>query len=144
MNPDGFGQARLTNNAATDHGPSWSPEGTKIASQSDRDGNSEIYVMNTDGSGQTRIKNKSSDEFWPSWLLDSTKITFETTRYGLEEIYATNADESLQTNLITNSVSDNWPVWRQEPALALAATPVLVYLDFNPRFHSESQILGYG
>ena len=43
---------RLTNNAAFDIEPSWSPDGTKIAFASDRDGNSEIYVMNADGSGK--------------------------------------------------------------------------------------------
>jgi hypothetical protein len=36
---------RLTNNDAEDAIPSWSPDGTKIAFISDRDGNYEIYVM---------------------------------------------------------------------------------------------------
>jgi len=45
MNTDGNEQTNLTNNPAEDEFPSWSPDGKKIAFQSYRDGNSEIYVM---------------------------------------------------------------------------------------------------
>ncbi len=33
----------------------WSPDGTKIAFDSRRDGNFEIYVMNADGTNPTRL-----------------------------------------------------------------------------------------
>ena len=32
--------------------PAWSPDGTKIAFTTTRDGNAEIYVMNRDGSNR--------------------------------------------------------------------------------------------
>jgi hypothetical protein len=35
--------------------PVWSPDGSKIAFYSDRDGNEEIYVMNADGTDQTNL-----------------------------------------------------------------------------------------
>ena len=43
--------------AAEDYGPKING---KIAFQSDRDGNFEIYVMNADGSGQMNLSNNNS------------------------------------------------------------------------------------
>ena len=46
--------------------PSWSPDGTKIAFQSRRDTNVEIYVMEADGSSPTNVTNHPSNDAWPS------------------------------------------------------------------------------
>jgi Tol biopolymer transport system component len=46
MNPDGTEQQNLTNNPANDGEGSWSPDGTKMVFESDRDGNLEIYTTN--------------------------------------------------------------------------------------------------
>jgi Tol biopolymer transport system component len=67
LNADGSGVARLTNNSAEDRSPSWSPDGTRITFDSDRDGNREIYVMNADGSGQTNLTNSPTRDAFPSW-----------------------------------------------------------------------------
>ena len=37
--------------------PSWSPDGSQIAFESDRDGDYEIYIMAADGSNQRRLVN---------------------------------------------------------------------------------------
>jgi len=42
-----------------------SPDGTRIAFQTDRDGNVEIYVMNADGSAETNLTNDPADDFQP-------------------------------------------------------------------------------
>ena len=36
MNADGTGQTRITNNPASDDAPAWSPDGTKIAFETNR------------------------------------------------------------------------------------------------------------
>jgi TolB protein len=58
--------ATLTDNPAWDGKPAWSPDGTKIAFVSDRDGNGDIYVMNADGSNVIRLTNEGYN-FEPSW-----------------------------------------------------------------------------
>jgi Tol biopolymer transport system component len=56
MNSDGTDQINLTQGASShDVTPTFSPSGKKIAFQSDRDGNTEIYKMNADGSNPTRL-----------------------------------------------------------------------------------------
>ena len=51
----------------TDIQPKYSPNGENVTFVSDRDGNSEIYVMDADGSNQTRLTNNSASDFYPSW-----------------------------------------------------------------------------
>jgi TolB protein len=55
-------QTRLVNNAASDTQPAWSPDDAKIALTSDRDSDTEIFLMNADGSGQTNHTNNATDE----------------------------------------------------------------------------------
>jgi len=45
----------------------FSPDGSKIAFESSRDGSYEIYIMNLDGSGQTRLTNNSAEDIFPSF-----------------------------------------------------------------------------
>ncbi|MDY7080437.1 MAG: hypothetical protein SXV54_26450 [Chloroflexota bacterium] len=47
--------------------PAWSPDNTRIAFVSDRDGNLEIYVMNADGSGQVNLTNSPAHDTSPAW-----------------------------------------------------------------------------
>jgi len=74
MNADGTDQTRLTNNPAGDWNPDWSPDGTRIAFNSNREsGQDEIYVMNPDGSGVTDLTNNPASDGSPTWSPDGTK-----------------------------------------------------------------------
>jgi TolB protein len=83
----------------------------KIAFQSDRDGNLEIYTMNADGSGQTRLTNNGAIDEHPKWSPDGKKIAFDSNRDGNLEIYTMNADGSGQTRITNNTVFDEMPTW---------------------------------
>jgi Tol biopolymer transport system component len=82
MNPDGTGETRLTTTTSENADPVWSPDGSKIAFSSDRDGNYEIYVMNSDGTQQTRITTDPAYDGQPTWSPDGSKIAFISTRNG--------------------------------------------------------------
>jgi TolB protein len=47
--------------------PAWSPDGSRIAFLTGRDGNGEIYVMNADGSGPTNLTNNPAEDYDPVW-----------------------------------------------------------------------------
>lgn len=74
INADGSNQTRLADNVMMMIGLvpawvelAWSPDGTKIAFVSSRDGNDEIYVMNAAGSNQIRLTNNTVDDLAPIW-----------------------------------------------------------------------------
>ncbi len=83
----------------------------KITFVSERDGNSEIYVMNTNGSDQRRLTNHAATDNFPSWSPDGSKIAFVSDRDGDDEIYVMNTDGSNLTKLTDNSDSHNPPSW---------------------------------
>jgi TolB protein len=72
FNPGGT-PAQLTNTKGASLSPAWSPDGTKIAFTSNRDGADKIYVMNADGSDARALHDGSA----PSWSPDGQWIAFQ-------------------------------------------------------------------
>jgi Tol biopolymer transport system component len=148
MNDDGTDQTKL---ASDGYKPAWSPDGTKIAFSSYRDGDSKIYVMNADGSQETNLTNKHytslsryRDDHYPaldsspSWSPDGTKIAFSggrlrftAGRYGDVDIWVINADGSSPTRLTRYWVESRSGWWFTLflilPSLALILLAVLVW-----------------
>jgi Tol biopolymer transport system component len=107
INADGTGEVRLTDNAATNVDPTWSPDGSKIAYSA----NGEITVMNADGSGQTPLTNDAFSDHEPDWSPDGSRIAFVSFRGGNTDLWVINADGTGQTQLTTTSASERDPTW---------------------------------
>lgn len=123
MNVDGSGLIRLTNNSYNDDHPRWSPNGTKILFQSDRNSippdldnpgpaKQDIYVMNADGTSQTRLTTDAADDCNAVWSPDGNKIVFQSLRNGVyHQVYTMNADGTSQMNLSNGTAADYQPSW---------------------------------
>ena len=64
----------------------------KILFSSDRDGNSEIYMMNPDGSQQVRLTDHRADDFGPVCSPTGEEILFVSERGGMRDLYIMRAD----------------------------------------------------
>jgi Tol biopolymer transport system component len=108
MNADGGGRDQLTTHEANDSSPAVSPDGTRIAFESERDGNTEIYVMDADGGNQVRLTNDPARDAAPAWSPDGRRIVFTSDRdnRASADIYVMNAD-GTGVERLTNDLS-NW------------------------------------
>jgi len=102
---------RVTDYPESEYVSSWSPDGTRLAFNSKRDGNGEIYVINADGSNPTNLTNDPAYDGWPDWSPDGTKIAFYSNREEDYEIHVMDADGSNPTNLTMSDGYDAYPSW---------------------------------
>ncbi|GMQ85787.1 MAG: hypothetical protein BMS9Abin07_1355 [Acidimicrobiia bacterium] len=72
----------------------------KIAFVSDRDGNSEIYVVDADGSDPVNLTSNPAADSAPSWSPDGRQIAFASDRDGERAIYVMNGDGTAPTRLV--------------------------------------------
>ena len=91
---------------ASANDPAFSPDGSRIAFVTQRDGNPEIYVMNADGTGVTRVTNDPQVDGRPAFTPDGQSIVFHSSRpAGKQEIWAVNLDGTGLTQLTRDSIN---------------------------------------
>lgn len=115
MRTDGTELVRLTSNRANDKVPQFSPDGTSIVFQTDRDGNYELYRMEMDGGRQTRLTHVAGKDKRISWSPDGRKIVFQSTRTGHWQIFTMNSDGSDQVQITFGDCDSNMPRWSAQP-----------------------------
>ncbi len=107
---------QLTNGDGSDLAPAWSPDRRRIAFQSNRDGNWEIYVMRADGTNTRRLTHDDTRDGEPGWSPDGNEIAF--TRNG--DLYAMAAD-GRRVHSLENP--GEWPTWSTQPAELASDVP---------------------
>jgi Tol biopolymer transport system component len=111
----GGAPTRLTRNPASDSNPTWSPDGRRIAFESNRRGHrryqdSDVYSMRADGSGVRELTFSNVFDGDPAWS-STNRIAFESDRTGNRDIWAVDADGSNEQQLTTSRAFDSDPAW---------------------------------
>jgi dipeptidyl aminopeptidase/acylaminoacyl peptidase len=106
MNADGSAPVNLTNHPAYDVAPTFSPDGSRIAFASDRDGDQEIYVMDADGSDPTRVTTAAGNDSDPAFSADGSRIAFTSDRDGNRELYVIGVDGTDETRLTASAADE--------------------------------------
>lgn len=114
---------RLTFDYNNDTMPAWSPDNRWIAFVSDRDGNSEIYVMDTRGENIRRLTHDPTRDTEPQWSPDGRWIVYASIRQNQWELFIIETRCALMPDLSDdctprtirltyNYVDDRGAVWR--------------------------------
>jgi uncharacterized protein YjdB len=98
--------AKISTDSGVATEPAFSPDGSRIAFVSTRDGNPEVYVMNADGTNPTRLTTDPQADGHPVFTPDGQAVVFHSMRTaGKQEIWMVNVDGSGLTQLTRDSVN---------------------------------------
>jgi Tol biopolymer transport system component len=117
-------RTRITFDEEGDWSPVWSPDGSRVAFQSRRDGIIGIYAKNADGTGTIEMMHTFERPMWPSqWTPDGE---------GILAIYASGPDGAEVWYVPVDSAIEPYPLLQ------------LPENQYDPRLSPDGRWLAYG
>ncbi len=106
---------RLIYSTRTQAAARYSPDGARIAFQSNRSGSTEIWLAEADGSDPERITSFNGPyTSAPSWCSDGRRIAFDSRASGLSAIYIEDIRERVPRKVVTSEKNLSLPTWSQD------------------------------
>lgn len=98
-----------------DSDPQYSPDGKYVAYQSERSGDSEIWIADSEGSASrqlTRLRAKGSG--YPRWSPDGKHIVFHSRPSGYANIFTIDVQSGAYQQVTTGPTNDTMPSWSHD------------------------------
>lgn len=104
---------RLTDDPGTDVSGVWSPDGSRIAWESDRTGNFQIWMMNADGGSKQQVTQGPSVHGWAQWHPDGTRLLYwgYNPETGMHAISTADPDGGNVAVIVESGETLDRPVW---------------------------------
>ena len=87
------------------------PDVGRIAFQSNREGDPDLYIQDTGTGAIERLTSSPGIDTQPAYSPDGSMMAYMSDRTGDNEIYIANADGSNPVNITNNPASDQNPAW---------------------------------
>ncbi len=94
--------------------PAYSPDGSRIAFCSSRDGEFDLYVMSADGTDVKRVVKLTGMQARPCWSPDGKRIAFTWNADGRYDIHAVNLDGTGLVRLTDGFERADYPTWHPD------------------------------
>lgn len=113
MTATGGEPVELATGTGNDIDPAWSPDGSRLAFASFRDGGWNIFTVAPEGGVPKRITEGLLNvvNVAPSWSPDGKDIVFQSDRDGQQHIFRIPAEGGTATRLTEGTTLDLSPAW---------------------------------
>jgi Tol biopolymer transport system component len=102
--------------------PSYSPDGRRIAFQSNRSGSSEIWIADEDGGNAARLTAFNGPlTGGPAWCSDGRRLAFDSRESGVSSIYIVDTLERVPRRVQTSQANLALPAWTADCRFLLAS-----------------------
>jgi eukaryotic-like serine/threonine-protein kinase len=92
----------------------YSPDGSKIAFESQRGGDKNVWVSNADGSNATQLVTTTGDSGTPRWSPDGRRLVFDSVSAGSFDLYVVGVDGTPPRRLTQDSTDEATATWSHD------------------------------
>lgn len=134
----------ITDELSGAHLPMWSPDGTRIAFHSFRDGNFHIWMINPDGTALEQISTGNFDYREPFWSADGKRIICSSDREGNYDLWEINLENKSWKQVTSTAGDEYFPTYSPDGKKIAFVNRVngLSLLDEEGRTSSLTGLIG--
>jgi len=129
MKSNGKNLKQITSDESMDTNPVWSPDGYSLAFDSDRDGDSEIWMITNVQSVVTgaapqffQLTDNNWEDSHPTWSPDGSRIIFQSSRRGNWDLFEMGIDETVPILIVDTPADEIEPSWSPDRKRVLFST----------------------